>query len=488
MKEPVIIQGGMGAGVSHWRLARTVSRLGQLGVVSGTALDVILARRLQDGDPGGLMRRALARFPSPGIVQGILDRYFRPGGRAPGEPYRNLPMFTLDPSPELLALNVAANFVEVNLAKQGHSGRVGINYLEKIQMHTLSALYGALLADVDYVLMGAGIPRSIPGILDRLAEHQEVRQTAHVEGADRDNPFEVVFDPRRILPGELPALRRPKFIAIVASNTLATTLVRKSNGRVDGFVIEGPTAGGHNAPPRAKGQTNDRGEPLYGERDEVDLQAIRELGLPFWLAGSFGDVGKVKEALDRGAAGVQAGTAFAYARESGLAPWIRERVIRRALDGTADVYTDPLASPTGFPFKVVSLEGTNSEKDVYEARPRVCNLGYLRVPYRASDGTLGYRCAADAPDKYVRSEGRLEDTIGRKCLCNGLMANIDLPQCRPGGDDVEKPVVTSGDEVKNLGRFLPPGRTSYNCADVIRRLLAPAPDPSAPAATGSVPN
>src|SRR5579864_2965675 len=57
MNEPVVIQGGMGAGVSNWRLAQAVSRLGQLGLVSGTALDQILARRLQDGDSGGHIRR-----------------------------------------------------------------------------------------------------------------------------------------------------------------------------------------------------------------------------------------------------------------------------------------------------------------------------------------------------------------------------------------------------------------------------------------------
>ncbi|MDG4862734.1 hypothetical protein P8605_31820, partial [Streptomyces sp. T-3] len=50
---PQVIQGGMGVGVSGWQLARAVSRTGQLGVVSGTALDAVLARRLQLGDPGG---------------------------------------------------------------------------------------------------------------------------------------------------------------------------------------------------------------------------------------------------------------------------------------------------------------------------------------------------------------------------------------------------------------------------------------------------
>ena len=71
---PTIIQGGMGAGISGWRLARAVSSEGQLGVVSGTALDVILARRLQTGDPGGHLRRALDRFP----VRAMADRVWRP--------------------------------------------------------------------------------------------------------------------------------------------------------------------------------------------------------------------------------------------------------------------------------------------------------------------------------------------------------------------------------------------------------------------------
>jgi len=38
---PTIIQGGMGAGVSGWRLAKAVAQCGQLGVVSGTALEMI---------------------------------------------------------------------------------------------------------------------------------------------------------------------------------------------------------------------------------------------------------------------------------------------------------------------------------------------------------------------------------------------------------------------------------------------------------------
>ncbi len=44
---PLIIQGGLGVAVSNWRLARAVSALGQLGVVSGTAIDQVVVRRSQ---------------------------------------------------------------------------------------------------------------------------------------------------------------------------------------------------------------------------------------------------------------------------------------------------------------------------------------------------------------------------------------------------------------------------------------------------------
>ena len=117
---PKIIQGGMGAGVSTWTLANAVSRAGQLGVVSGTALDVILARRLQVGDPGGHMRRGLAHFPIPGVAQRILDRYFVEGGKPKDKPFKAKPAIGETHSRQLQELLVASNFVEVYLAREGH--------------------------------------------------------------------------------------------------------------------------------------------------------------------------------------------------------------------------------------------------------------------------------------------------------------------------------------------------------------------------------
>ncbi len=99
---PKIIQGGMGVAISNWKLARAVSRLGQLGVVSGTGIETILARRLQLGDPGGAVRRALAHFPLPAVVERVLADYFIEGGKPEGSPFRLVPKASLKPGPRFV--------------------------------------------------------------------------------------------------------------------------------------------------------------------------------------------------------------------------------------------------------------------------------------------------------------------------------------------------------------------------------------------------
>src|SRR6202521_397793 len=354
-KHPVIIQGGMGAGVSSWRLAQAVSQLGQLGVVSGTALDHILARRLQDGDPGGHMRRGLDRFPFRKMAERIWETYYISGGKTENESYKSLPKHSKDSPRELIELCLVANFVEVDLAREGHDHPVGINYLEKIQIPHLSSLYGAMLAGVGEGVMGGGIPLKIPGVLDRLANHEPASYELQVTGAQGSDETTITFVPRDFAECDLPPLLRPKFLPIVASNTLAVTLLRKANGKIDGFVVEGPTAGGPNAPPRGKPQRSGAGEPIYGERDEVDLQKMRELGLPFWLAGGYGSAEKLAEALAAGATGVQVVTAFAFCAESDLRDDYKQALLKKALSGEAKVFTDSSASPTGYPFKVAQV-------------------------------------------------------------------------------------------------------------------------------------
>ena len=448
---PAIIQGGMGVAVSGWNLARAVSRAGHLGVISGTAMDAVIARRLQDGDVGGHYRRALEHFPSPAMVERVLAKYFVEGGRHPDAPYKPLPKLTIDTSVAAAELALVGNFAEVWLAKEGHDGVVGTNCLEKIQMATPTAILGAMLAGVDYVLMGAGIPREIPQLLRALSSGQVGRIPVDVSGGTEHHYVEA--DPVALLGDELPTLSRPKFLAIVSLDQLASYLHRDPEIRPDGFIVERPPAGGHSAPPRGKMQLDEHGSPIYGARDEADLSKMAAIGLPFWMAGAYGTSERVAAAVAAGAEGVQVGTVFVMSSDSGLPDEARALILERLRNDELVVRNDPRASPTGFPFKVISVDGTVSQESVYDARPRLCDLSYLRQAYQREDGVVGYRCAAEPVHMWEKKGGTLEDTVGRKCLCNGLVATIGMAQHRKDGY-VEDRIMTLGEDLEGPRELL----------------------------------
>ncbi|MFY1659222.1 nitronate monooxygenase [Micromonospora sp. WMMD1274] len=466
----------MGVGVSSWRLARAVARTGQLGVVSGVALDSLLARRLQTGDDGGHVRHALMQFPIPALAQAVLDRYFVAGGLPDGRPMRPVPKLGLRTRRHAQQLTVVANFVEVFLAKEGHDGVIGVNYLEKIQTATPAAVYGAMLAGVDYVLMGAGLPTEIPGLLDALADHRPVRLPVTVHGALPGEDHHVALNPQEVLGEAAGPLRRPRLLAIVSSATLALYLARDAATRPDGFVLETPVAGGHSARPRGRLALNDDGEPLYGPRDRIDVAKVATLGLPFWLAGGQSSSERLAAAQAAGAAGIQVGTAFALCRESGLDSGLKRQLLREAGYDALVVRNDVRASPTGFPFKMVSLQGTVADDEVYADRPRLCDLGYLRTPYRRPDGAVGFRCPAEPVDEYVRKGGAVEETVGSRCLCNGLVATIGLGQRRADAY-LEPPLVTLGQDLTFLPH-LTRQTEDFAAADVVRYLLAAPSTPN----------
>lgn len=455
----------MGVGVSGWRLARAVAECGQLGVVSGTALDLLLTRNLQLGDPEGHLRRALSHFPYPAMVEPILEKYFIPGGKVASAPFRTPPMVSHQPGRATRDLVIVSSFVAVYLAKEGHQGVVGLNLLEKIQTPTLMALYGAMLAGVDVVLMGAGIPRQIPKILDDFAAGRAAEMRLEVKQAS--DPVSIHLDPSDL--GPLPALKRPWFLAIVSSHVLAQTLHRKASGRVDGFIVEAAVAGGHNAPPRGAMEVTAEGEPIYGERDQADFAKFVEIGVPFWLAGGYGKMGKLSEARLLGAHGIQVGSAFALSEESGFEPGLKSRLIEAVRTRQLRIKTDAYASPTGFPFKVAAVEGSIADATVYQDRVRVCDLGVLREAFEKPDGEIGFRCAAEPVESYVAKGGIEEEARGRMCLCNSLCAAAGIGQVRQG--DIEPVLVTLGDDLDAIRDLLASTGGSYRAADVIARLL-----------------
>ena len=333
---------------------------------------------------------------------------------------------------------MVGSFVEVFLAKERHDGPVGINLLEKIQIPTLPSLYGAMLAGVDWVFMGAGIPRHIPAALETLADHRPAALPLAVVDATAGDDYTLTLDPRSVVPECREPLSPPRFMAIVGSHVLAAHLARDEGSRPSGFVVERPIAGGHNAPPRGSLRLNAGGEPAYGSRDEADLARMRQLGVPFWRAGGYAHPVKVREALGEGACGVQVGTAFALCEESGLDPLLKRRSRELAAAGQLVVRTDPVASPTGYPFKVAGVPGTVSDPEIYAARRRRCDLGYLTTPYRKTNGTVGYRCPAEPVVDYVA-------------------------------------LLTLGDDARAILAALSPDGRPYHAEGVVRYLLAPAP-------------
>ena len=470
---PAIIQGGMGVNVSSWGLARTVASHGGLGVISGVAPDLLLARWLQDGDPTGDVREAMSAYPDQEYAAATLAKFFIEGGRAPGKSYRPISKLDLNQKAEPVRLSALGAYVQVKLAKTGHDGVVGINLLEKVQLWTPAALLGAVLAEVDFVLVGAGVPTHLPRVLDGVAACQPVSLPIDVAGAQSGESFGITMDPAEVVPGLTAPLKRPFFLAIVSSHVLGQYLARDEATRPDGFVVELPDAGGHNAPPRRM-VLDEGGEPIYGPRDEVDLVKLQAIGLPFWMAGGYATPEMLQKAQASGAVGVQIGTAFALSDESGLTPVVRQVLRERVLADTLRVRTDPLASPTGFPFKVAQLANTVADPTVYGERERICDLSYLRTPYRRDDGTVGYRCASEPLDAYVKKGGEVEDTVGRMCLCNGLAATAGLAQLRPD-NKVEPFLVTLGSDRAQLNGLLELFPGGWSAVDVLSWLRAEVP-------------
>lgn len=456
-----IRQGGMGIYIGTPFLAKSVSLNGGSGTVSGALADQVLVRALQIGDPGGHFRRSLSgeNFPFPEMADEVIDKYFVPFGQ--NRIIKKAPPFTLNPSRESIALVICANYALVWLAKEGHSNPITINYLEKVQMSLIYSLVGAMLAGVDCVTIGAGIPKQVPGVLDAIARGENPTYDVHVDGFT-NKTIRIEFDLRKFFEKEFPKVKRPDFIPIISSAILAEDLLRRSNGSIQALAVELHGAGGHNPRPRGGIKLSQKGEPVYSLRDEIDLAAIKSLGLPFWVGGGYASEEALYEALNAGAAGVQLGSIFALCSESGMRNDVREKVIKQLYYDETEVFTSPFASPTGFPFKVVSVDDTSANTLYIEERKRLCDLGGLIQPYLSPKGNILYRCKAEPKNNYIRKGGTMADAFGAYCLCNGLLDNSILNY---GGGAA---VVTLGGNTQFLKNIInETGNFNYSVKDVM---------------------
>ena len=110
------------------------------------------------------------------------------------------------------------------------------------------------------------------------------------------------------------------------------------------------------------------------------------------------------------------------------------------------------------------------------ARKRICDLGYLREAYRTERGDIGFRCPAEPISAYVAKGGDAAETEHRKCICNGLLAAAGYPQIQ-SNRCIEPGVITAGDDLAGIRRFMTSGTGTYSAADVISALLAGVSEP-----------
>lgn len=467
MKLPQIIQGGMGIYVSGPSMAQSASLHGGLGTVTGVAADRAVARILQRGDPGGHFRRAFDSFPYPEVAERIYKRYYVPGGIPATSDFGNEPVFSFRPSAHLIELTVLANFSLVWLAKEGHNHPISINYLEKVQLPHLYSVFGAMLAGVDVVTVGAGIPDQFPEIFRVFAQRRAAEYRLTVDGKRSDSHC-MTFDPASFF-GWVPlTLFIPKFLPIVSSHGLAKHLVKTNKDDLAGFIVSPKNlGGGHKVLPRGAALILDsEGDPVYGPKDEVDFEAMNDLKIPYWLAGERGSPEGLAEALKLGASGIQAGSIFALSNESGIldryAAWIR----REGFLGNLKVKTDPRVSSTGFAFNVVQFPGTQSDEKIRADKTRRCDACYL-VTFVTDRGKVTMRCPAEPEGKFECKGGNPQDTLGRGDLCNGLSVAVGL------GNPHEPAILTLGKNAQSfLQRLMKNEHDRYTVSDAMTYLMS----------------
>lgn len=432
---PRLIQAGMGVRVSSCALANATSRLGALGVVSAVGLRHIVVEEVRQGREDVI---AIAKtFPLPAYVDTLMQY-------APGGPKHRRPAPMDDPDPikgDLpKRLSVISAYVEVVRAKQGHRGKVGINVMWKCALTVLPSIYGAIIAGVDALLCGAGVPMELPDIVRRIRAGQDLEyRPLHGTGTNaslaiaRDDPAGLFMEsaPPKLMP-ILSNFAFPKRIVDIWAREL-------DGARPFAFILENHEAGGHNAPPRDKS--------AFGEQDDIDayFDRVHALGVPIYVAGAFPSGGTRADMLywlNRGACGIQVGSRFALSDESGMRRDLKDAALAQNAGDEERLVTSPRVSPTGYPFKYREIPGTLSDPEVYAARKRICNKGYLLQAHyqERSDGTVRetYVCPAMPEKQYRKLGGTEEDLSGRICLCNTLLATVGLAEPH------EPPLVTLG--------------------------------------------
>lgn len=308
-----IVQGGMGVGVSGFRLASAVANEGGVGVISAVGL--------------GFMGRSLT------------DESLKELSERTGE-----------------TMNITMLRQEIRKAKALTKGVLGVNIMVAISEFAETAK-AAVEEGIDIIFAGAGLPLNLPASLG--------------EGS------------------------KTKLVPIVSSAKAAKLIARRWMNTYgyapDGFVLEGPKAGGHLG--FSKAQIDDPAfqlEQLIGPVAEEASRIAQTAGkeIPVIAAGGIYTGEDIADMLGRGADGVQMATRFVATEECDA-----DAAFKQAYVDCRPEDIGIIESPVGLPGRALINRFLQEAKEG-RRRPKSCprhcitTCGETEAPYCISSALI----------------------------------------------------------------------------------------------------
>lgn len=203
---------------------------------------------------------------------------------------------------------------EIKLARKLTNGKgpLGVNIMVVLTNYE-STVRAAVREGIDFIISGAGLPLRLP------------------EFAGKDTAIVPVVSSARAL------------------ELILKTWKRKYDRRPDAVIIEGPLCGGHLAftDEQLKASEEYSLEVLYKESKSV-LDKHSVPGIPLIAAGAISVPEDVLKALEWGYQGVQIGTRFICAEESGMSEEGKKLYVESRSSDTVVI-----SSPVGMPVRVI---------------------------------------------------------------------------------------------------------------------------------------
>ncbi len=241
------------------------------------------------------------------------------------------------------------------------------------------------------------------------------------------------------LPLDLPKFKtnksKTKLIPIVSSAKAAKIIAKwwqdKYNYTPDGFVVEGPMAGGHlGFDLKDLGKTEFKLENLVTAVKAVrdDIAAKTQKVIPIIAGGGVFTGGDIKKFLSLGASAVQMGTRFVATNECDASDAFKEAYIKCTKEDIAII-----KSPVGMPGRAIRNEFLISAQN-NEKNPKECAFHCIKTckgvdsPYCISTALLSaFKGKFENGFAFVGANGyRVEKIMSVKELINELMMEVSI--------------------------------------------------------------